>query len=100
LTFPVARWRHVVLPCLRGQSRYIDLEPKVVIDYVIDLTSMVTRGVPLHHRHADSGYVHHAMCRDSQGRALSDHYPVVAVSRKFPDYKATRQSQRSTTLAA
>ena len=100
LTFPVARWRHVVLPCLRGQSRYIDLEPKVVIDYVIDLTSMVTRGVPLHHRHADSGYVHHAMCRDSQGRALSDHYPVVAVSRKFPDYKATRQSQGSTTLAA
>merc|ERR1712216_623890 len=28
LTFPVARWRHVVLPCL-GESRYIDLVPKV-----------------------------------------------------------------------
>ena len=98
LTFPVARWRHVVLPCL-GESRYIDLVPKVVLDYVIDLSSMVTRGVPLHHRHADSGYVHHAMCRDAGGLALSDHYPIVAVSRKFPDYKATRP-QRPTALAA
>ena len=54
LTFPVARWRHVVLPCL-GESRYIDLVPKVVLDYVIDLSSMVTRGVPLHHAgHATS----------------------------------------------
>jgi hypothetical protein len=76
------------------------LEPKVVIDYVLDLTSMVTSGVPVHHRHADSGYVHHAMCRDARGWALSDHYPIVAVSRKFPDYKATPPRRTSTTLVA
>lgn len=81
-TFPVARWRHYVLPC-RGASRYIDLEPNRQLDYVLDLTPMIRQGVPPVHRHVDSAYVHHALCRDAHGLALSDHYPVVALSSTF-----------------
>lgn len=81
-TFPVARWRHYLLPC-RGVSRYIDLEPNRQLDYVLDLTPMMRQGVPPVHRHVDAAYVHHALCRDAHGLALSDHYPVVALSSTF-----------------
>ena len=81
-TFPVARWRHYVLPC-RGASRYIDLEPNRQLDYVLDLTPMIRQCVPPVHRQVDSAYVHHALCRDAHGLALSDHYPIVAHSSIF-----------------
>jgi len=79
LTFPVARWRHYIVPCGRT-SRYIDETPRTRIDYVLDLTPMVKAGVPPRHAHVDSGYVHETMCRDVSGQALSDHFPVVAFS--------------------
>lgn len=83
LTFPVARWRHYFLKCGR-ESRYFDLEPRVRIDYVMDLTPMgVSQGVPPRHKHVDSGYVNRVLCRDARGRALSDHFPIVAMSSVF-----------------
>lgn len=79
LTFPVARWRHYVVPCGR-ESRYIDQTPRTRIDYVLDLTPMVKTDAPPRHARVDSGYVHEAMCRDASGRALSDHFPIIAFS--------------------
>ena len=81
-TFPVARWRHVWCPCF-GSSRYVDVEPRVMIDYILDLTPMICVGVPLHCKHVESGYVHHQMGRDAKGEALSDHHPIVCCSSVF-----------------
>ena len=59
------------------------MEPNRQLDYVLDLTPMMRQGVPPVHRHVDTAYVHHALCRDAHGLALSDHYPVVALSSTF-----------------
>lgn len=81
-TFPVAYWRHVWCPCF-GSSRYVDAQPRAMIDYILDLTPMIRAGVPPHRKHVDSGYVHHQMCRDAKGEALSDHYPICCCSSVF-----------------
>jgi hypothetical protein len=54
-----------------------------MIDYILDLTPMIRAGVPPHRKHVDSGYVHHQMCRDAKGEALSDHYPICCCSSVF-----------------
>jgi endonuclease/exonuclease/phosphatase family metal-dependent hydrolase len=83
MTFPVAKWRHYILAC-RGPNRYLDLRPTCRLDYILDVTpTFQSHGVPPVHKHVDSGYVHHLMCRDAHGMALSDHFPIIAFSSTF-----------------
>jgi len=82
-TFPTGRWRHNFLACCGGSpSGYEESIPRVRLDYVLDLTPLITRSEPTH-AHVDEGFVHQQLLRGVDGEVLSDHAPIVAFSSTY-----------------
>ena len=79
-TYPTGRWRHNVFACCGAESAYEECIPTARLDYVIDLTPLIRRGVPLPHAHVDEGFVHQQLLRGADGGVLSDHAPVIALA--------------------